>query len=262
MTSIQSRYAVRATAGLCLAVCSICLAAEASAAFVLGSADARTDWPLQADSDVLLWTSYLPTAAGDGGASHRGVQNNRIQSQTFTVVDKPIAIDSIYLGYRYNAGNGNDTLAPTFRIVEIPNIGGVYDRLTVPVAAGPFSTTLNPANPVHQGYYGLRLDWTGSPLVLQPKAGSQGYAFEIVGPHPTTSPIGVLLRPNQIPNSRAIEMNLSGGISSLDGNPPPDLVMVITGTVVPEPATLLLSAGAILGCLGRRLRRRDPRETM
>lgn len=258
MSIHRVKYGNWAAWGLFALAGSLWLAAEAGAGFVLGSADARSDWPLQTDSDVLFWTSYLPTGAGDGGADNRGVRSNRIQAQTFQVVDNPISIESIYFGYRYNDGNQNTTLPTTFRIVEIPNIGAGYDHVAAPVSAAPFSTTVVPGSPVDNGYFGLRLDWTGAPLMLNPLPGQQGYAFEIVGGG-SVSPIASLHRPDTIPQSRAMEMDpngASGVITGLNGNPPPDFVMVITGTVIPEPATIMLAAVALAGCVGFGRRRR------
>lgn len=234
------------------AMLSVCLP-MADAALVLASSDARDDYPT--DEEALFRTADLPNV-GDANINNRGVRSNRIQSQTFQVTEK-ISVESIFIGYRWNSDPNWASLPTTFRVIEVDNVGGVYDRNTVNVLAGPVTAVVEqPDNVEHQGYYALQLDWTGSqPLILEPRIAPAGYAVEFVGAHEDDSPIAILRRDNDpMPNSRALEMSLSGtSQGGLDGN---DFIVAITGTVVPEPSSVSLVTLGLLGVAARRRRNR------
>ncbi len=226
-------------------------AASAEAALVLASVDARAEYPLAAP----VLTSPLTNgeaAAPYFDANSRGVRNNRIQAQTFQVTE-PISLESIFVGYRWNSA---DNLPTTFRLLQIPDVGTIYDPTTAPVLAGPLPVTVGaePASNHPGDYYAMRFDWTGSPLILSPQPGQAGYALEFVG-SASSGPIAILFRDNvnTYPLGRAMEQfnNVAQGVQ--DGD---DWVIAITGSVVPEPSTLALlaSVGTIICSFMRRRR--------
>ena len=211
------------------------------AALVLGSNDARTEYPLSAP----VITAPLPLAEG-GTADSRGVRSTRNLAQSFQV-QQPFSLESIYIGYRWNEDDGG-TLPTTFRLLEIDDIGLNYDPNTATVLAGPLTTSLgSPTNPVSQGYYAMRLDWTGpDPLVLAPRTGQQGYAMEFVGGG-GSSPIAIVFRSDD-PYAQGRALDPVSGISEER-----EFVIALTGSVVPEPsAAILLLLGLMVAGTGRR----------
>jgi len=229
-----SHLELRFLARSILAILSMIVAHRASAELVLGSNDARSEWPATA----MYRTSDLPTAM-DANITTRGVRAARIQSQNFQVV-QAFSVQSIYLGYQLNSDDMG-LLPTTFRIVETDNLGQVYVPATAPVVAAPLTTSLgSPAVPHASGIYAMRLDWDGpQPLILKPIIGTQqfgiaGYLFELVGGG-TTSPITLIARNDGAqPNGRAIELSATTGASQFF-NSTHDLVFAVTGSYVGPP---------------------------
>jgi len=239
------------------AVASVCFemaATQADAALILNSVDARANYPAYPAGAPVV-TAVLPTALGPpADLDSRGTRSDRIMAQSFRVTD-PISVESIFLGYEWIA---NIAQTVKFRLIEVDDVGVIYNPATVNVLAGPLTVSFG-ANPGTQAnnLYAVQLDWTGAPLILTPRVGQQGYALEFVGSAAGagTSPIAPIRYRTGNPYlpGAALEQNLSG----VAAGGAVEWVVAITGQVVPEPTGWLLAAMGPLCCAHvARLRRR------
>jgi hypothetical protein len=227
-------------------VWSSCMATTSQAALIVGSLDAAATHPsYPSGADVVT----APFPASVAAVATRDAGSGRRMAQSFQVTGDPIAVNRIYFGYQYLAvqGSGRDQNAPvTFRLLQIPDVFAVYTLGTetvlgsVNVVFGPEPAPDLINNP--DRLYSLRLDWTGSPLLLPSLPGNQGYALEVLGSTTNpTAPIAIMrYTTSQYANGQYLEQG--GSPIGAAGQAASEMVLAVT----PEPSSFVLAAFSAL----------------